>query len=177
MFFLISNKAKLRKDVWTGRYTCPNCKQSADFHLYELRQYTGMFYIPIASVTRKRMSVCSRCDAAYDVPKAEYRATKKEQLRKLSAGQFPDEVILADCDPKQTKIGWSIFGLILASFFLILGLVSLVSILADQEFGVASMALFMIGLGALHAWFFLHDLIPALQKKKQYRQVMARRQF
>ena len=104
MFIIYGTKHSIWTDIWCGVGTCPQCGQTTDFHLKILKFIFTLFYIPITFVPSKRYMVCDCCEAAVLLPKEEYKRVKRDWQAKLYAGQFPPEIVLADCNPKTLKM-------------------------------------------------------------------------
>ena len=63
MMVLIGYGQRIKDDIWMGNDICPACGQRTQFRLKRLQQRATVFYIPVMSVTQKRMLVCDRCGA------------------------------------------------------------------------------------------------------------------
>ena len=58
MMVLIGYGQRIKDDIWMGNDICPACGQRTQFRLKRLQQRATVFYIPVMSVTQKRMLVC-----------------------------------------------------------------------------------------------------------------------
>ena len=117
MVYLIGFGKKLKKELWAGDFQCKNCNRMSNFHLYKLKEYGSVFYIPVISKTAKRLLVCDNCQTYSELSKKQYNDIYISQNNRLKRGDFPNDIIKQDFNPKELKYKGKMLLLILAAMF------------------------------------------------------------
>ena len=87
MMVLIGYGQRIKDDIWMGNDVCPACGQRTQFRLKRLQQQASVFYIPVMTVTQKRMLVCDRCGAGWEKSREEYKAMVEAARRSGWSGR------------------------------------------------------------------------------------------
>jgi hypothetical protein len=56
-----------KKVAFVGIAKCENCRNYGPFHLYEIAKKVTLYFVPVAKFSRKYYSVCSICEAGFEV--------------------------------------------------------------------------------------------------------------
>lgn len=169
MFYIVGYGTKNQKELWAGSYQCPNCGSVSHYHLYREKQYISAFYIPFISFTVKRMLICDHCKTGSILQKDAYKRIHAEQITKLKNGEFPADVVLQDCNPKEVKWVSKIVLLFLAAFLALDMIVVGLSMLTLG--GVGFIMAMVCFLGVLPLYFSIKNLSLAKLKRTMYQRL------
>ena len=169
MMVLIGYGQRIKDDIWMGNDVCPACGQRTQFRLKRLQQQASVFYVPVMTVTQKRMLVCDRCGAGWEKSREEYREMVKRQEERLERGEFDEAVVLQDYAPQKLKLGRKTAALVLTALLAALiwfGMASMAGeIQASGRMDGSSMVIAVI-MGAVFTLPFIFVLRNYLKTKK-----------
>ena len=172
MIVRVGIQSNLKEDIWAGYGNCPKCGSVTSFHLYRLKQTCSIFFIPFFSFTLKRLLVCDRCSSYTELPRKQYKEMRKNRVLKLKRGEFPMEIVLQDFIPEKTKYKRKVFALVMASLWLFMCLLFVVSVFVSvQEMGIGSavgLALMFLLMGAIPFWISIRSVYETTWKKRFY---------
>lgn len=174
VIYRVGYQQKLKKIIWAGSFACPRCNASKDHHLYEVKSICSLFFIPIISVTTKRILACDCCQNGRKISRKEYNELHTQANKRLKHEEFPTSIILSDFSPRELHFGLKIFGLILAIAFSLTMLVGIIGMLFDVGLSDSSTyfgGLFMLALGVLPLVAAIRSVSSAKRKRKLYRAV------
>jgi hypothetical protein len=49
--------------------TCPACKQTSAFHVFQLKKKFTVYFVPTFSYSERQLLECGACHASFEVPK------------------------------------------------------------------------------------------------------------
>ena len=171
MMVLIGYGQRIKDDIWMGNDICPACGQRTQFRLKRLQQRATVFYIPVMSVTQKRMLVCDRCGAGWEKNRQEYNEMVKQQEARLERGEFDEAVVMQDYAPQKLKIKRKIVALVLTAIlavFMLLGIAAMGTDIASEGYGIdGGSVVLMVILAVVFLLPFVFALRTFLRAKKQ----------
>ena len=171
MYVLIGYGQRIKDDIWMGNDICPACGQRTQFRLKRLQQRATVFYIPVMSVTQKRMLVCDRCGAGWEKSRQEYNEMVKQQEARLECGEFDEAVVMQDYAPQKLKIKRKIVALVLTAIlavFMLLGIAAMGTDIASEGYGIdGGSVVLMVILAVVFLLPFVFALRTFLRAKKQ----------
>ncbi len=184
MFVLIGYGQRIKDDIWMGNDVCPACGQRTQFRLKRLQQRASIFYIPILSITQKRMLVCDRCGAGWEKSRQEYKKLVKRQEERLERGEFAEEVVMRDYAPPKLKVKRKIAAVVLTAIlavFMLLGIAAMGTDIASRGNGIeAESILLMVILAAVFVLpfaFALRGFLKTRRLERIYHMYGQRRQL
>ena len=153
-----------------GNDVCPACGQRTQFRLKRLQQRASIFYIPILSITQKRMLVCDRCGAGWEKSRQEYKKLVKRQEERLERGEFDEEAVMRDYAPPKLKVKRKIAAVVLTAIlavFMLLGIAAMGTDIASRGNGIeAESILLMVILAAVFVLPFVFALRGFLKTRR-----------
>ena len=171
MYVLIGYGQRIKDDIWMGNDICPACGQRTQFRLKRLQQRATVFYIPVMSVTQKRMLVCDRCGAGWEKNRQEYNEMVRQQEARLERGEFDEAVVMQDYAPQKLKIKRKIVALVLTAIlavFMLLGIAAMGTDIASEGYGIdGGSVVLMVILAVVFLLPFVFALRTLLRAKKQ----------
>lgn len=167
-------KTKVKKDIWAGKFQCSKCGKISNYHLYKVRNYGYVFWIPVIAQTVKRLLVCDTCHVCMELSKTEYDNVRVSQEMKLKNGEFPDDVVINDFSPSETKYGGKILLLVLVSlysFIMTVGSIGMAIDIPVWDVSVLFGVVFTFAMGVLPLIVVIKSVVSASFKRKLYSSV------
>lgn len=170
MIYRIHYKTKIKKDIWAGKFQCQECGQISNFHLCKIKYCGYLFYVPVASMTVKRILLCDECQSYKELSKMEYNNIRELQKIQLKNGNFPIDVIIQDFNPSEIRYVRKIIVLIWAilnAFFMAIAMI--IMLIEVRSWDVLIILPMFWAMGFFPLFFAVKSVTDAHRKKKLYR--------
>ena len=121
MLILYKYYLQVKMDIWAGGSFCQSCNSNQSYHYCRRRISVYLFYIlPIFAITTGYFAICDNCGIMVKINPFAYYLGVIQNSRPSKVIHYPVEILIADGDPKELRLGWSLYNFILSLLWLAL---------------------------------------------------------